>query len=76
MGLKLNKERFEFAEVCVILKLDEKDRVLGYEPVTKFLPSDQLKSRNNLVQRDRIYKTDVNWQFQQGGICYGILFRM
>ena len=32
---------------------EEKDRVLGLEPVTEFLPSARFKSGNNLVQRDR-----------------------
>jgi hypothetical protein len=32
---------------------EEKDRVLGLEPVTEFLPSARSKSGNNLVLRDR-----------------------
>jgi hypothetical protein len=32
---------------------EEKDGVLGLEPVTEFLPSARFKSGNNLVLRDR-----------------------
>ncbi len=57
----MKEKRIVFVRNCDILELDEKDRVLGHEPVTEFLPSAQLKSRNNLVLRDRICKADVDW---------------
>jgi transposase len=39
----------------------EKDRVLGFEPVTKFLPAARPKSGINLVHDTQHYKTDDTW---------------
>jgi hypothetical protein len=45
---------------------EEKDRVLGLEPVAKFLHSARSKSGNNLVQlRPENDKADDAWQFTQ-----------
>jgi len=46
---KLRPNGYLFFGKTIIMS-DEKDCVLGFEPVAKFLPSARFKSGNNLVQ--------------------------
>jgi hypothetical protein len=46
---KLKPNGYLFFGKTIIMS-DEKDSVLGFEPVAKFLPSARFKSGNNLVQ--------------------------
>lgn len=47
--------------------MEEKESVMGLEPVGEFLPSIWLKSWNNLVHGHRIYKTDGARYFKNKG---------
>lgn len=47
--------------ICKLI--EEKDRVVGYEPVTKCLPPVRLKSIKNLVIETVFYKADVPDKF-------------
>ena len=49
---KVRKKMFFFGKALIML--EEKDSVLGLEPVTKFLPSARFKSGNNVVHRHRM----------------------
>ena len=43
---------FQFGETLIMS--EEKDVILGFEPVVQFLPSARFKSGNNLVHRHRM----------------------